>query len=264
MSATAPAGYAFAACGGSDTIASPPTAASTKVTVPKCRTGTGLFYVTPLPVPTTPTSESPPVTTPSSLSLIVAKTNDANGSGVYAQTETAQNPDENVPFRVVVTNNSSGPETITSLTDAWPGQAPFSPTCADSIDSTTLEPGDSTACDFTLAGYGPAVGGSAVTDTVAVDACQVGSSANCGSWVSSSTVEPAPVTSAPLSEAATPVATASSAAAAPVATATDGNLAFTGPPTRVHLMLVVGLAMASAGFFVLWFARPRRKLAGRP
>jgi len=28
-------------------------------------------------------------------------------------------------------------------------------------------------------------------------------------------------------------------------------------------MLVAGLAMASAGFFVLWFARPRRKVATR-
>ncbi|HMK99807.1 MAG TPA: hypothetical protein VK428_06430, partial [Acidimicrobiales bacterium] len=210
-----------------------------QVTVPKCHTGTGLFYVTA-------------ASAPSSVSLSVTKTNDADGSGTYAQTETAESPGENVPFQVVVTNDSLVAVTISSLSDAWPGQAPFSPTCASAMVNTTLQPGESATCDFTAAGYAPAAGGSAVTDTVVVDGCQLGNDADCGSWQSSSTVEPAPITSTPLANAVLPATTTSS-----------GKLAFTGPPAKLHLMLVAGLAMASAGFFVLWFARPRRKVAAR-
>ena len=370
MSATAPAGYAFVACGGSDTIASPPTSATSQVTVPKCHTGTGLFYVTAASAPSsislsitktndadgsgtyaqtetaqtpgenvpfqvvvtndspvavtvtsltdswpgqaafsptcasavvnttmqpggsatcdftedgyapaaggsvtntvvvtgcqqgtssncgnasaTSTVQSPPVTATRAISLAVTKTNDADGSGTYAQTETAESPGENVPFQVVVTNDSLVAVTISSLSDAWPGQAPFSPTCASAMVNTTLQPGESATCDFTAAGYAPAAGGSAVTDTVVVDGCQLGNDADCGSWQSSSTVEPAPITSTPLANAVLPATTTSS-----------GKLAFTGPPAKLHLMLVAGLAMASAGFFVLWFARPRRKVAAR-
>ncbi len=188
---------------------------------------------------TSTVTSPPPTQATQSITLSVTKTNDANGSGTYAQTETATSAGEAVPFRVTVTNTSSTPITITSLTDAWPSQSTFSPTCSAALVGTTLAPGASGTCDFTLADYAPAAGGS-VTNTATVTGCQVGNTSNCGSAPANSTVDGPPVT-APATKA----------------------LAFTGPPAQLHLMLVLGLGMASCGFFFLWLARPRRKALER-
>lgn len=187
----------------------------------------------------TSTVTSPPPTQPSqSITLSVTKTNDANGSGVYAQTETATSAGEAVPFRVMVTNTSSVPVVITSLTDSWPSQAPFSPNCSAALVDTTLAAGASEACDFTLADYAPTSGNS-VTNTVVVTGCQASNETNCVSTPANSTVN-GPGT-APATKA----------------------LAFTGPPAQLHLMLVLGLSLASCGFFFIWFARPRRRAVER-
>jgi uncharacterized repeat protein (TIGR01451 family) len=48
MSAVAPSGYNFTACGGTAAVGNPPTTASQSVTVPSGGTGNGVFYVTPI------------------------------------------------------------------------------------------------------------------------------------------------------------------------------------------------------------------------
>ncbi len=368
MSATAPSGYQFSACGGSATIGSPPTTATESVTVPSGGTGTGVFYVVPVspapplvtlsvaktndadgsgtysqtetaptagaPVPfrvvvtntstvpvtitsltdswpqkspfspacaaalvgttlapgasgqcdfsepsyapaagtsltdtvsvsgcqqntanctsgtATSTVATPPPTAPSSLSLRVTKTNDADGSGTYSQTETAKAVGEDVPFRLSVTNTSSVPIVLTGITDAWPGGTPFSPSCANVLEATALAAGASVTCDFTVANY--ALATSALTDTATITGCESGVTTNCGSWTATSTVDPPPT----VTPAAAPTAAQTTG---PATAASSGELAFTGPTAKLQLMLVVGTSLASAGFFLLWLVRPRRR-----
>jgi hypothetical protein len=173
MSAVAPSGYTFVPCGTDASIGSPPTSATEPVTVPKCHTGTAVFYVV--------------ATTATNITLTVTKANDANGSGVFAETESTSAPEEDVAFQVVVTNTSSVAVTLISLTDSWPGRAPFSPICAPAVVGTTLAPGASVTCGFTLDSYAPAPGGS-LTDTVVVGGCQATNTGNCTQDAASSTV----------------------------------------------------------------------------
>lgn len=194
---------------------------------------------------TTSIPPPPPTTALTSITLTVTKTNDANGSGTYAQSETATAAGENVPFQVVVTNTSAVAVTISSLTDQWPSQAPFSPTCASAVVGTTLQPGASATCDFTENGYAPAAGTS-LTDTASVTGCDSTASTNCGTVQATSTVNtPAPTTSS---------------ASGPATKAAGGSLAFTGPPVHLRLILELGFALLSLGCFLLWLTRPRREV----
>ncbi|HZU79965.1 MAG TPA: hypothetical protein VE991_08610, partial [Acidimicrobiales bacterium] len=176
MTATAPANYVLVGCGGPATPSSNGGTATETVTVPSNGTGTAVYYVDPASVPNNP-----------AITLWVVKTNNANGSGTYSQTESASSPGQAVPFQVVVTNTSSVPVKITSLTDQWPSQAPFSPACANAVVGLTLQPSQSTTCSFTLSGYAPSAGGS-VTNTVLVTGCQATDTGNCGIGTSTSTV----------------------------------------------------------------------------
>jgi uncharacterized repeat protein (TIGR01451 family) len=235
MNATAPAGYDFTACGGSATIGTP-TSATETVNVPSGGTGTGVFYVTPV---------SP------AISLTVSKSNDANASGTYAQTETATGPGENVPFKVVVTNPASSPASvkITSISDQWPGQAPFSPSCASDLIGVVLTPGSSATCYFTVDNYSGAAGTS-LTDTVSIGGCDTANGSDCTTAQATSTVvtPPASAPPAPPSAGSTPVPAA------------PGHLAFTGAPGHLRVMLVAGLSLLSVGLFLLWFTRPNPRL----
>ncbi|MHB8437937.1 MAG: hypothetical protein ACYDD4_02085 [Acidimicrobiales bacterium] len=169
-----------------------------------------------------------------SVTLQIVKTNDAAGTGTFSQSEEAKTVGENVPFHVTVTNTSAVPVTISALTDAWPSEAPFSPTCAAAVVGTTLAPGASTTCAFTVDNYAPAAG-NALTNTVTVNGCEAGNTGNCGTWTATSTV-------------ATPGP----------ATAAASGLAFTGPPAHLQMLLEIGSGLMSMGFFLLWFTRPRR------
>jgi uncharacterized repeat protein (TIGR01451 family) len=108
-------------------------------------------------------------------SVTLVKDNDANQDGTFHDTETAVSAAQAVDFRVVITNTSAVPVTIESLTDVYPGLSdPENVECDDlgqggagSPVGTTLTPGESLTCFFTLSGYSPAAGGSK-TDTVAV------------------------------------------------------------------------------------------------
>ena len=80
---------------------------------------------------------------------------------------------------------------ITSLTDLWPGQASFSPTCLDSaaadVIGQTLAAGASTSCTFIVDDYAPPIGESLI-DTVTVIVADVDDSTNTATDMDDSTV----------------------------------------------------------------------------
>lgn len=99
--------------------------------------------------------------------VLVDKLNDAAGDGTFTDFETAPTSGADVTFRVVVTNPSTVPVTITSITDEFPGRSPFAVSCAPDLVSTTLQPNTSASCTFTVTGYAPPPG-SDLVDTVRV------------------------------------------------------------------------------------------------
>jgi uncharacterized repeat protein (TIGR01451 family) len=116
------------------------------------------------PVPSCVTTHipGPPV-------LTVVKTNDADGDGVFHDSETAANPGDAVTFKVVITNNSTEPIALDTIKDAF--SATELAECPNLI-SVVLDSGDSVSCTFTVDNYAPAAG-SSLTDTVTVTGHQV-------------------------------------------------------------------------------------------
>ena len=142
---------------------------------------------------TVSTPEPPPVIT-----LDIVKTNDADVDGTFTDSEVADAEGEAVEFLVDITNTSAVPVVITSLTDLWPGQASFSPTCLDSaaadVIGQTLAAGASTSCTFTVADYAPPAGEDLI-DTVTVIVADVNDDTNTATDMDDSTVstpEPEP------------------------------------------------------------------------
>jgi uncharacterized repeat protein (TIGR01451 family) len=140
--------------------------ASYTVTVTYTKTGnlTDCATIDGQPVPSCVTTHIPgqPV-------LTVVKTNDADGDGVFHDTETAANPGDPVTFKVVITNNSTEPIALDSISDAF--SATTLAECP-SLINVVLDSGDSVACTFTVDNYAPAAG-SSLTDTVTVNGHQV-------------------------------------------------------------------------------------------
>ena len=136
------------------------------VTVTYTKTGnlTDCATIDGQPVPSCVTTHipSPPV-------LTVVKTNDADGDGVFHDTETAANAGDAVTFKVVITNNSTDPIALDTITDAF--SATTLAECP-SLISVVLDAGDSVSCTFTIDNYAPAAG-SSLTDTVTVGGHQV-------------------------------------------------------------------------------------------
>jgi hypothetical protein len=127
-----------------------------------------------------PQGERPPPAT----GLTVVKTNDAHVDNVFQDDEIAATPQQDVNFKLLITNNSDVSITVDDVTDAWPGHA--ADTIADlACESTiqvagifnaaslgvgfTIPAGGSVTCTFTKTGYSPNAGGS-VTNTAEVSA----------------------------------------------------------------------------------------------
>jgi len=122
------------------------------------------------------------------LNLSIVKTNDANGDGTFTKAETAKTAGATVPFKAVITNNSTVAMVIDSLTDAWPGQAAFSlDSACPGIVGSTLAAGASTTCSFSETNYAPASGQSKV-NTVSTTGHQVGIPDNTKTVTDTSTV----------------------------------------------------------------------------
>ena len=101
---------------------------------------------------------------PGEPALTVTKTNDADGDGIFHDSETATTPGDPVTFKVVVTNTSTVPVAIDSVVDVYAATSVNE--CA-SLLGTVLAPGASATCTFTITGYAPAAG-SSLLDTVTV------------------------------------------------------------------------------------------------
>lgn len=99
--------------------------------------------------------EPPPPPEPG-VSVRIVKTNDADRDGDYSDSEVARRPDADVPFLLVITNNGEDAWTITDLTDAFDGKTVnlLKDECAD-LKGVTLQPGESTTCNFTMNSYSP-------------------------------------------------------------------------------------------------------------
>jgi len=250
LSATAPAGDQFVACvPNSPVVIASQTSASQPVVVPEGGSGTGTFFVSAIPAP------QPPANPP--LSITVVKTNDANGSGTFSQDETGTVAGADVPFRATVTNTSTVPVVVDSLTDSWPGMAPFSPTCAKTVVGTTLAPGASATCDFSVAGAVPTAG--SLTDTVVAAVHQENKPDNKADNQAISKVNAPPIVLAStVTRAPAPAPAAPAPAPAAVSPATAARapapLARTGPGHAMGLFRLA-LLLLFAGFGLLWLTR---------
>ena len=231
MSALAPPGYHFVTCGGTATIYSPPTTGATSVVVPTGGAGVGVFYVAPDPI-----------------TFTAVKVNNADGQGAWLQRETAPSAGATVPFRVTVINTSTVSITVASLTDSWPGQAPFSPSCSQALVGTVLAPGASATCEFSVPNYAPAAAAS-LTDTATVTACQTSIPGNCAVAKPTSTVDVVQV----LGESITPPPPPTAPTVTP---STPTQLAFTGPSVPVGRMLGLAGLLLAAGLGLLAVSRP--------
>jgi hypothetical protein len=98
------------------------------------------------------------------ITLGVVKTNDADRNSTYTDDELASAPGQDVAFRAVVTNTSTVPVVLDTISDAFGGNSQA--VCADLIDDV-LAAGASTGRTFTLTGYAPAAG-AALVNTVTV------------------------------------------------------------------------------------------------
>jgi hypothetical protein len=239
MDASAPASYMFVTCGTSGTTVSSPTAASQTVVVPAGGAGHGSFFVAPVP-----------------LSITVVKTTNADGTGNWSNSETESTLGENVPFRATITNTSPVPVVVNAVRDAWPGQDPFDVTCAQQVIGVTLQPQGSITCDFTADSYPVPTAGS-LTDTVTAVVGELNVPANSTVGNATATVSAPPQVLGETLTAPTPGAPTLAAPTTPTAVA--GQLPFTGAPTHLKLMLLLGLSLGAAGFLALWLSGQGRR-----
>jgi hypothetical protein len=101
--------------------------------------------------------------------VVVAKTNDADEDGSFSRVEIAPEPRADVAFRIVIRNVGSQPVTVLGLSDYLPGGGQVSvrrEVCAD-LAGTTIDPGATVVCAFTLSGYAPPEGGVKVNTAAA-------------------------------------------------------------------------------------------------
>jgi uncharacterized repeat protein (TIGR01451 family) len=176
------------------------------------------------------------------ISVSIIKENDANGDGIFTNSEEAKRSGLDVPFVLVITNTGEETFVITSLTDR------FEQTVIDlllskcaSLDGVTLATGERIACSFTLNNYSPPAETS-LENTVRVCVDQVnGSDTDCDQ-------DPSIVRSAiVLGRTVTP----------PTRTP-PGGIAFTGPNDRTLAFGGLALALLVLGTGLLWAGSRRR------
>ena len=126
-----------------------------------------------------------PAAAATSISITVEKTNDADGDGVFHQSEGAKAAGADVPFRVSVTNGSTVAVVINNVTDT-DSNGNKAAACA-SLSNASVQPGASLVCRFTATAYSPAAGG-LVTDTIEVTASEAGAPDNKTTSTSASSV----------------------------------------------------------------------------
>ena len=180
-----------------------------------------------------------------SLAILVDAVNDADGDGIFSDSESAPEPGVDVSFKAAITNIGSTNFEIAGVSHSY--AAPTGPAqaevCAELV-GIMLAPGETLACSFPVSGYAPARGESLV-NTVMAAGFEVGKGARRGASDSDgTTVE----TLVPGDEV--------------LAVAIKRNLAFTG--THAARLLALGLVLLAMGATLIALARARSRRPDRP
>lgn len=175
-----------------------------------------------------------------SLAILVDAMNDADGDGIFSDSESAPEPRADVTFKALVTNIGSTNFEIAGVSHTYAGAT--GPTqakvCAE-LTGIMLAPGESLACSFPVPDYAPARGES-VVNTLMAAGFEVGKSARRGASDSDSTTVGTLVTGDEV-----------------LAVAIKRNLAFTG--THAARLLALGLVLLAMGGALVSLARARSR-----
>jgi hypothetical protein len=182
-----------------------------------------------------------------SLAIVVNALNDADGDGIYSDSETAPAAGTDISFKAIITNIGSTAFEMASVSQSFmqkSGRVQVE-VCAD-LDGLIVGFGESLACSFSVSDYSPPLGESVVS-TITASAIEVTGSGRRGTSDSDNST----------------VATllGDQVLAVAIERATD-PLAFTG--TEAARLLALALVLLAAGGALLYASRVRSALPGRP
>jgi hypothetical protein len=179
-----------------------------------------------------------------SLTIVVNALNDADGDGIYSDSEIAPAPGVDISFKAVISNNGVTPFEIVSVSHAFtePSGRVQVEVCGD-LAGLTVASGEFFACPFSVPDYSPPLGES-VVNSVSASAIEVGGSGRRGTSDSDNST----------------VATLlGDEVLASVVQRVPGPLAFTG--TNAARLVALALVLLAAGGGLIVLARVR---GGRP
>jgi hypothetical protein len=180
-----------------------------------------------------------------SLAILVDAVNDADGDGIYSDTEFAARPAADVSFKALITNIGAVSFEIANVTNGYNGgTGPAQGEVCGELVGIMLAPGESVACAFPVAEYAPEGGASAV-NTITAAGFEVGKGARRGA-----------------SDSDTSTVQTILAGDDVLAVALKRNLAFTG--TDAGRLVALGLLLLAAGGGLLSLARIRNRPPVRP
>jgi hypothetical protein len=182
-----------------------------------------------------------------SLSIVVEALNDADGDGIFSESETAAGPGADVSFKAVISNSGVSAFEIASVSQSFmgPGGRVQLGVCPD-LHGLTLGLGESLACSFMVENYTPAMG-ETVVSTVTASALEIGAAKRRGTSDSDNTT----------------VATfLEDQVLAVVIERSPGDLAFTG--TDAARLLALALLLLASGGTALHLSRVRQGSSRRP
>lgn len=177
-----------------------------------------------------------------SLAIFVDALNDADGDGIYSDSETAPESGADVSFKAIITNMGATAFEIATVSQSFiqQGGRVQVEVCAD-LDGLTLGFGESLACLFSVSEYSPAIG-ETVVNTVTASALEIAGSKRRGTSDSDNTT----------------VATFLDDQVLAVAIErAPGPLAFTG--TGAARLLALALVLFAAGASALYLSGVREK-----
>lgn len=182
-----------------------------------------------------------------SLAIVVNALNDADGDGIYSDSETASVAGADISFKAIITNMGSTAFEIAAVNHSFlqNGGRIQIDVCAD-LDGLTLGFGESLACSFSVEDYSPPLGKS-VVNTVTVSAIEVTGSGRRGTSDSDNTT----------------VATllGDQVLAVAIERAAD-PLAFTG--TDAARLVIIGFMLLAVGGALLRVSRTRAAVPAAP
>jgi hypothetical protein len=184
------------------------------------------------------------------INIRIVKSNDANGDGIYSNSEEAKKDNLDVPFELIITNTGSEPVVIDSLTDEFEQTTLdlLAGRCA-SLNGVTLDPGESTICTFTLNNYSPPQGTS-IDNTAEICVHMEDDTTTTDCDDDDSRVRSAVV----LGRTVTPTPTGP-----PPTTTPPGGIAFTGPGGDAVRFGLLAIALLMLGTGAMYLGHRKRE-----